>query len=166
MKAIRNSLYLLSFLLIGCGSGTEKQFKKACINVEMLKNHKFVTVDSCFTAPTRDSLDRLLANFKKKQEEFLDYSSKLFFVIVDTLNKEPEEYQYALVQSDAGIINPDVVLTTDPSIVKEKSDKFGKGNIHFHKLVLGETLSGQVEYLFKMNIRINYRTESNVKISK
>lgn len=166
MIQVRNTLYFLLLFLLSCNSGIEKNFKKTCIEVEILKNGKYITVDSCFTAPTRDSLDKLLADFKTKQGAHEEYSTKLLFVIVDTLKKKPEEYQYALVQSDAGTINPDVVLTTDPSIVKEKTDKFSPGNIIFHKLVVGEGLKSEVEDIFKTNIRINYHWESNVKVKK
>ncbi len=166
MKVPGVSLCFLLPFLFSCHSSTEKNLKKTCIEVEILKDGNYVSVDSCFTAPTRDSLDRLLADFKNKHAEFQEYSSKLLFVIVDTLKKKPEEYQYALVQCDAGIINPDVVLTIDPLIVKEKTDKFSPGNIIFHKLVLGEGLKSEVEDIFKNNIRINYRWESNVKVEK
>jgi hypothetical protein len=166
MKFIEKTLCLFIFTLAACHSNDVHDYKKTCIQMEVMRNKQFVVIDSCFTAPTRDSLDRLLAYVKKGQEEFQDYSSKLLFVIVDTLQKKPEDYQYALVQSDAGIINSDVVLTTDPLIVKEKTGKFSKGNIIFKKVVIGENLRGLVETIFKTNVRINYRTESNVRVTK
>jgi len=166
MKIFKVVLFLVLVYLFACNHGTEQTFKKTCIEIPVLRNGGFVTVDSCFTAPTRDSLDRLLADFKIKQAAHEEYSTKLLFVIVDTLKKKPEEYQYALVQSDAGNINPDVVLTSDLSIVKEKTDKFSPGNIIFHKLVIGEGLKPEVEAIFKNNLRINYRWESNVKLKK
>lgn len=159
---MKNYFFIAITLTISaCYSDKQNNFKKACIEMEVLRNHKFITIDSCFMAPTRDSLNRLLAFVKKSQSEFQDYSSKLLFVIVDTLNKSPGKYQYALVTSDAGIINSDVILTEDPSIVMERTDKFNKKNIIFKKLIIGESLKSEVEMIFKTNTRINYRWESN-----
>ena len=158
---------MLITMLFACHTGNHNK-KKSCIEVDVVRNSKVVRVDSCFTASTSDSVEKMIAAYRLKQSDLSQLQeAKLFFVIVDTLNKKPDEYEYGLVVSDAGIINPDVILTNDPSLVKEKTASFAKENIILKKCRIGESVQRCVETVFKTNVRINYRREDKgtVKIN-
>jgi hypothetical protein len=158
-------LFLLVVVsLYGCNSKS-REVKRTCIDFNILKEGKLVKVDSCFTASTTDSLEIILANVHKQQQEQTEsFETRMLIIFVDTLQKEPKDYEYAICLSEAGIINGDVILTTDPSIVQEKCRPYSKGNIIIRKLRVGENTHGMVEDFFKHNVRINYRRVSNQKI--
>lgn len=138
---------------------------RACIDFYIMKEGKSVKIDSCFTASTIDSLDLKIAEVRRKQKEELEsFSTRLLVIFVDTLQKNPENYEYAICLSEAGIINGDVLLTKDPFIVQEKCKPYSKKNILIRKLRVGENIYGMVEDFFKHNVRINYRRVSNKKI--
>lgn len=139
--------------------------KRTCIDVTIFKEGKPVVIDSCFTASSSDSLDFMVTEFRKRQAEFVEkFETRLMFVVIDTLDKKPDEYEYALVLCEAGIINPDVIVTSDADYIKEKLSAYNKKNLIIKKLDKGETIHSIVEVIFKTNIRINYRRVNTTKI--
>ena len=162
---LKKILFSFSILGIFACNSKDRELKRGCIDFNILKEGKLVKIDSCFTASTTDSLDIILANVHKQQQEQTEsFDSRMLIIFVDTLQKEPKDYEYAICLSEAGIINGDVILTTDPSIVQEKCKPYSKGNIIIRKLRVGENTKGMVEDFFKHNVRINYRRVSNQKI--
>ena len=159
------TLSLFSIMIFSTSCSSEGDLKKDCIDVPVVRNGKLINIDSCFTAPTSDSLDRMIAAIRRKQFEPRDaMEAKLYFIIVDTLQKKPDEYEYAIVVSDAGIINPDVILTNDAELVKAKISTYIKENIIFKKVKSGESIPRLVETIFQTNVRINWRREGNRKV--
>ena len=158
-------LMIIVFTLYGCNFNKDKELKRACVDWNVVRNGKLIKRDTCFTAATIDSLDLMISRVRQKQKETREmYETRLLIIIIDTLQKAPKDYEYALVTSEAGIINSEVILTHDQGIVKEKSASFNKGSIHVVKLRHGGSLKNAVEETFKKNLRINYRRVENVKI--
>lgn len=150
--------------LYACNSKSHNR-QRACMDFFVYKEGKPVQVDSCFTSYNTDSLEMIVREVKRKQDELREtFDTRLLFVFVDTLQKEPKDYEYAIALSEAGIIDSDVILTNDPSILKEKCKPYNQKNIIIRKNRVGETLNSVVEEFFKNNTRINYRRVSNEKI--
>lgn len=159
-------IFLLVAISLSACNTKNRNVPRACIDFYLVKESKLVKVDSCFTASTIDSLDILLANVRKQQKEQSEiFETRMLVIFVDTLQKEPKDYEYAIALSEAGIINSDVILTQDPSVVEEKCKPYSKANIIIRKLRAGENINSMVEEFFKGNVRINYRRVSNQKIN-
>lgn len=150
--------------LYGCNSKS-RNLQKACMDFYVYKGGEAVKVDSCFTSYNTDSLEMIVREVHRQQEELKEkFDTRLVVIFVDTLQKEPKDYEYAIALSEAGIINSDVILTQDRSVVKEKCKPYNPKNIIIRKLRIGENLNNMVEDFFKNNTRINYRRISNEKI--
>ena len=159
------TLFTIAANIVACNSNNSS-VKCACIDVNVIKGGKLIKIDSCFTASTSDSLDLMISHVRQKQKDTCErYETRLLIIIIDTLQKLPKDYEYALVTSEAGIINSEVIITHDPETVIEKSALFNKGSIHAVKLRSQGSLKNAVEETFKKNIRINYRRVENVKIN-
>jgi len=150
--------------LCACNSKSQNR-QKACMDFFVYKEGQPVKVDSCFTSYNSDSLEMIVREVKRKQDELREtFDTRMVFIFVDTLQKEPKDYEYAIALSEAGIINSEVILTNDASIVKEKCKPYNPKNIIVRKNKAGETINSSVEDFFKANTRINYQRVSNEKI--
>ena len=159
---IKLTALALALALTNCNTDSKKELKRSCIEVSVVKGGELAITDTCFTAFNDDSLNRLVTNYRQLQKELTEsFDTQLLFVIVDTLGKEPEDYEYAFVSSEAGIINPDVVFTKNVEFVKEKMKTVKEANLIPKKLQAGETLKRTVEIIFETNIRINWRRVEN-----
>jgi hypothetical protein len=158
-------IFLFGVLILTDCTNGQKEIKKACVNVNVIRDGKLVAVDSCFTAYSQDSLDLILKGISDRSSALQDeFDTWMIFVFADTLNKKPEEYQYGLVISKAGVLDPNVILTTDEKLVKQRCSAYKNGNITLKKIKTGESMKVLIEDFFKHNIRINYHWEGNLQV--
>lgn len=158
-------LFLIVFASLYACNYKSHNRQRACMDFYVYKGGEPVKIDSCFTSYNTDSLEMIIKEVHRQQDELKEtFDTRLLVVFIDTLQKEPKDYEYAIAISEAGIINSDVLLTNDAFIVEEKCKPYNPKNIIIKKLKIGERINSEVELFFKNNTRINYRRLTNEKI--
>lgn len=159
---------LLAPLLVLCFQACKpdgEKVNKGCVDYTVVVDGQVLKRDTCFSSPNPDSLDKMLKDFRSRQEESTRaYDTRLMIVVVDSVNQASGKVEYAMIVSEAGVLNNEVVLTNDPEIVKERSAHFPANSLHVTKVRKGETIESIVKITFVQNLRIHYRRESSGKV--
>jgi hypothetical protein len=146
---------LTAIILIACYSGRPR--KAFCVNILVFNDGVPEMVDSCFVAKTNDSSEIAISSTGlQRTERIKNLETKMLFIIVDTLQKKPNDYEYALVVVDASGSNPEVTFTSDASLVKAQSAPYTNESIIIKKVETGENIEALVEFILRTNMQINW----------